>query len=194
MKFLAIAGLLMLPSLSLAQDAPAMRAQEQVRFDRFDGTAGRAIMDALAGGSRGDVDMLQAAMAGTPLPPLRTSLAGDWKCRTLKLGGLLPLTVYAQFDCKISQDGATYILEKTSGSQRVTGRISLLGDQMVLLGVGYVADATPPLYGDLPDGDFGDGEVQPVVGLVEQTTPNAARIMFPQPLLESNLNILFLTR
>ena len=50
------------------------------------------------------------------------------------------------------------------------------------------------LYSDLPPEDFGDGIYQPQVGIVEQTSLNTARIMFPAPVNESLFDLLYLTR
>ena len=185
---------LALACLALPAPAQEMRPQEEVRLAALDETAGRALRAALAGGSRGDVDLLQEAMAGTPLAPIETTLAGDWSCRTLKLGGLTPLTAYAAFDCRITADGDGFTLEKLTGSQRTTGRISARDGTMVYLGNGFVEGTDPIAYDDL-DPDFpGDGSLQPQVGLVEQPGPDRIRILFPAPVVESDLDILYLTR
>jgi hypothetical protein len=171
-----------------------MRAQEQVRLDGYDQSAGKAILAALAGGSRGDVDQLQDALSGVPLAPLATTLSGEWDCRTLKLGGLNPLTVYAPFKCVFAPDGTAFTFEKLTGSQRTVGRVTMQDRTMIYLGFGYVADEAPMDYADLPPEDFGDGLYQPQVGIVEQTGPNTARILFPAPVVESDFDLLYLTR
>ena len=126
MRWISLLAVLAAPAF--AQD---IRPQEADRLAGFEANLGPTLLSALAAGSRGDVDMLQEALSGTPLPPLQTALPGDWKCRTLKLGGLLPLTVYAQFDCRITPDGDGFLFEKLTGSQRSTGRIALRDGRMV---------------------------------------------------------------
>lgn len=178
----------------LVADDTAMRVQEQVRFEGFHDSAGRAILQAMSDGARGDVDWLQEALSGEPVLALETTLSGEWECRTLKLGGAVPLVVYAPFRCVFAPDGSAFTFEKVSGSQRMIGRVTLQDRKMIYLGVGYVADAEPMDYADLPMGDFGDGTYQPQVGVVEQTGPNTARILFPAPLNESLFDVLYLTR
>lgn len=176
-----------------AEETP-MRAQEQTRLDEFQASAGKALLQALSAGSLGDVDLLQEAMSGVPLAPLATTLAGEWDCRTIKLGGLTPLTVYAPFKCAFAPDGTAFTFEKFTGSQRTQGRVTMQGRTMVYLGVGYIADEEPMDYAALPAESFGDGSYQPQVGIVEQTGPTAARIMFPAPVTESDFDVLYLTR
>lgn len=181
----------LLPTTALAQ----VRDADRARLDAYDATVGAALLQALAGGARGDLDLLQEVLAGTPVAPLETTLAGNWSCRTLKAGGdLNALVVYAPFDCSISADAAGFVIEKTSGSQRLTGRIDLIDGRMVLTGTGYVTDTTPVLYADLPADNRSDGTLWPIVGIVEQSAPDRIRILMPQPMLESHLDIMDLRR
>ena len=181
---------LLLPTAVAAQ----VRDADVARLDAFDATVGTALLTAFAGGGRGDLDLLQEVLAGTPVPPLATTLPGDWDCRTLKAGGLTALTAYAPFDCTITADGAGFVIEKTSGSQRLTGRIELIDGRMILTGTGYVADTGPIAYADFPPENDSDGTLWPVVGIVEQPDPDRIRILMPQPILESDLDILDLRR
>ena len=187
----AVVLALLLPTVALAQ----VRAADTARLDAFDATVGAALLQAFAGGARGDLDLLQEVLAGTPTAPLATTLPGDWSCRTLKVGGdLNALVTYAPFDCTIAADGAGFIIEKTSGSQRLTGRIDLIDGRMILTGTGYVTVTAPVPYADLPADNTSDGTLWPVVGIVEQPDPDRIRILMPQPLLESHLDILDLRR
>ena len=181
---------LLLPTAGLAQ----VRAADQARLDAFDATVGAALLEAFAGGARGDLDLLQEVLAGAAIAPLATTLPGDWDCRTLKAGGLTALTAYAPFACTITADGAGFVIEKTSGSQRLTGRIALIDGRMVLTGTGYVDGTGPIAYDDFPAANDSDGTLWPVVGIVEQPDPDRIRILMPQPVLESDLDILDLRR
>lgn len=176
----------------LAQDD--IRPPDAVRLAEFDAAAGAALLQAMAAGGRGDVDLLQEVLSGVPLAPIATTLPGDWACRTLKLGKTTPLTIYAPFACTITADGAGFRIDKNTGSQQLTGYISLDEHGMILTGVGHVADTPPPAYADLPDDFVSDGTVWPIIGRVEQTAPDRVRILMPRPALESDFDILSLTR
>ncbi len=172
-----------------------LRPADTKRLVSFDAAAGKALKQALATGSRGDVDMLQEVMAGTPVSPISTTLPGEWKCRMLKLGGdLNGLVVYAPFACTMTAEGPEFDLTKTSGSQRLNGRISLIDGQMVLTGTGYVEGTDPLPYKDLPADLQSDGTQWPIVGVVEQVSTDRVRILMPNPVLESDFNILDLRR
>ena len=188
---LIVATVLATPAIS---DTSQMRTQERQRLDQFHASAGRAVLQAMSGGDLGDIDLLQEALSGSPLPALGTSLAGHWSCRTIKLGGSIPLIVYAPFKCEITPDGAAFNFVKSTGSQRGIGQITLKDGTIIYLGVGHVADADPMLYSDLPPEDFGNGIYQPQVGIVEQTSLNMVRIMFPAPVNEGLFDLLYLTR
>ena len=183
--------LALLASTAIAQD---MRPSEAARLAAFEASAGAAILGALAQGARGDVDLLQEALSGAPLSPIQTTLVGDWSCRTLKLGGDAPLVSHAAFNCRITPDGPRFTLEKTTGSQRTSGTIQLLDGRMIYLGVGTLNDAPPRRYADLHPAFIGTKTVQPQVGIVEQSGPNNVRIMFPAPIIESDFDVLWLTR
>lgn len=188
---LIVATVLATPAIS---DTSQMRTQERQRLDQFHASAGRAVLQAMSGGDLGDIDLLQEALSGSPLPALGTSLAGHWSCRTIKLGGSIPLIVYAPFKCEITPDGAAFNFVKSTGSQRGIGQITLKDGTIIYLGVGHVADADPMLYSDLPPEDFGNEIYQPQVGIVEQTSLNMVRIMFPAPVNEGLFDLLYLTR
>lgn len=188
---LIVATVLATPAIS---DTSQMRTQERQRLDQFHASAGRAVLQAMSGGNLGDIDLLQEALSGSPLPALGTSLAGHWSCRTIKLGGSIPLIVYAPFKCEITPDGAAFNFVKSTGSQRGIGQITLKDGTIIYLGVGHVADADPMLYSDLPPEDFGNEIYQPQVGIVEQTSLNMVRIMFPAPVNEGLFDLLYLTR
>lgn len=185
-------------ALLLAGSAAAqeMTPSDTARVNRLDHWFGLAMRQALAGGAPQDLATLAEIMAGDPLPPDRVTLAGDWTCRTVKIGGLVPLTVYGEFRCRIERDGAGWRLEKLTGSQRTRGTIRVDGDRLVYVGVGHVADTPPPPYAALAGGVPPDlqGRVYPQVGIVEQISADRARLLLPAPILESRFDILYLTR
>ena len=174
--------------------AQEIRPQEQARLDRFERLAGTALLEAIAGGTRADVAALTGALAGTPQVAFDPSLAGEWQCRTMKLGGLTRLVVYTNFKCRMSLDNTGVTFEKLSGSQRTTGRIEMREGRAVYLGVGYVSSEAPQSYTALPPDFEGTATVFPDVAVFERVSDKRARLMFPAPVNESDFDILELTR
>ncbi|WP_295045979.1 DUF4893 domain-containing protein, partial [uncultured Paracoccus sp.] len=149
---------------------------------------------AFAGGDATDVAVLAEALQGRALPPDQAMplLPGEWTCRTIKVGGLLPLTVYPSFRCRIGADGS---FDKLTGSQRTRGMIHPDGDKLIYLGVGFIAGDRPPPYADLPGFDpAASPQRTPQVAVVQMIDRNRGRVMFPAPHLESRFDILTLSR
>ncbi|WCR09464.1 DUF4893 domain-containing protein [Paracoccus stylophorae] len=172
-----------------------MRADDAARLAAFDAKPTQALLSAFAHGSPDDVAILSDALrgAGWPAEQALATLPGDWTCQTIKLGGLLPIVVYAPFRCRIDEAGG---FEKLSGSQRTRGHLSIRDGRVIYLGTGFVAGDTPPDYAALPDHvDPGAmPQFMPEIGIVQVTGPDAARVLLPLPHLESDLNLLVLRR
>ncbi|MCJ8140384.1 DUF4893 domain-containing protein [Falsirhodobacter halotolerans] len=186
-RALALAALTALPA------SAQMWQEDEVRLWSLDTALGEAMREVLTAGPSADLDRLAQAMAGEAWPAEDMDLTGAWSCTVMKLGGLLPLTVYAPFACRMDADGT---FRKTGGSQLTTGHMEVIDGQMVYLGVGYAAGETPPAYADLPEMvDPADlPQFLPQVAVVEQTGPATARMLFPYPLVESTFDVIALTR
>ena len=192
-----VAALLITTQAGAFQPDPSqdIRPDDATRLESLNQTAGLTLRRAIALADAADLDVLMQGLSGAPLPlgEATSVLPGDWSCQMLKLGHDLPLVVYAPFTCRITDDGG---FEKLTGSQRSKGRIGVIGDDLVYLGTAYVAGDTPPDYADLPEqvDPTAMPQVVPDVGLIEVTSPDTARILMPLPHLESDLNILLLSR
>lgn len=187
----------LLPAAGLSQqlrDGTPIHADDTRRLAEYHAAAGEALLEAFGGGDPGDLAVLADVLQGNALPPdqARKAMVGDWSCRMIKMGRLLPITVYQPFRCRIGSDGS---LEKLTGSQRTKGRIHRDGDRLVYLGTGFIAGDRPPAYADLPPfSDASDPQRVPEAGLVEMVDASRGRVMFPDPYLESRFNILALSR
>ncbi|MFC6640858.1 hypothetical protein [Sulfitobacter profundi] len=60
--------------------------------------------------------------------------------------------------------------------------------------MGYVRGETPPDYADLPEDFTSGGKVQSDVAVFQRVSPTRARLLFPSPAIESDFDILELTR
>ncbi|SEN48477.1 DUF4893 domain-containing protein [Palleronia pelagia] len=190
------ASLLALSLLAVAPAwaAPQIRAADADRLARFEEAAGRALLVALSEGDAADIDVLTRALSGRPLAPAPN---GDWNCRTIKLGGLSGLVAYTDFRCRITQVGPTeWRFEKLTGSQRTVGTISMIEGRLIYLGAGHTGEAPATDYAGLPDTQTAvePNQTIPQVAVFEQTSGTSARLMFPYPLLESEFDLLYLTR
>ena len=190
MRLLALA-LLTLAGPVAAQE---IRPADTARLDAYDSHLGAALAEALNGGAAGDVQLLGQAMAGEPGP---MAPEGDWSCRTIKMGELSALVVYSPFRCRITAEGDGWRLEKLTGSQRTAGHIAGGDAPGLYLGVGYVEGGPAVDYAGLPPDDqtpVEPGQTHAQVGRFEQVSPGQARLMLPDPILESRFDILWLTR
>ncbi|MCX8279494.1 DUF4893 domain-containing protein [Phyllobacterium sp. 0TCS1.6C] len=160
--------------------------QDSERLAGYETTRKQALEEARRGSAQ-DVAILDGIIARPDLPFGSFGMTGDWKCRTLKLGGNLPLVVYGWFKCRVTDDGSGWQLEKLTGSQRTKGRFYTDGDnRLTYLGSGYIAgEATLP---------YGSGAETDEVGYAYRTSDDAFRIEFPAPAKESRFNILELAR
>ncbi len=161
---------------------------DKQRLAKLDATVASAIAEARAGGSKADIAVLDSALAGKPLPLAEGyDPRGKWKCRTIKAGGSLPLTVYPWFACRIGEDGAGWQLEKLTGSQRTKGMFyTLSATRLAYLGASYVVGESPRRYGQ----DANENQV----AVVERRGSNRLVFLFPAPHYESKLDVLVMER
>ena len=122
------------------------------------------------------------------------AIAGDWRCRTIKLGGpYAALTIYRFFRCRIVETADGLVFKKVTGSQRVTGRLYREGERMILLGAGHDGYEQPRAYGG-PGNTLGrTRENRDEAGIL---TAHESRVLvgLPFPILESDYDILELRR
>ncbi len=191
MKSIAIAltALFILPASAALADGAVqklMTSADKTRLEKYDETRKTALAEA-RGGNAAELVQLDALLAKPLLSLPDFDLGGEWRCRTAKIGGLSPLVVYGWFKCRVSDDGSGWKLEKTSGSQRTTGRFYDDGEtRLIYLGSFSIAGDTPKPYGNGAESDH--------IGYAFRTGPAEWRIEFPAPQYESKLDILELRR
>lgn len=171
-----------------------VRPDDKLRLDGFDTTLGQALRRSFALGNIADVALLTEALSGEP--QRNEVVTGAWNCRTMKLSDF-GLTVYRNFRCQVTASGGgRFELEKLTGSQRMIGTLTFRETDTLYTGVGYV-DGGPALrYDAFPDDQrtVEPGQTVPQIGLYEQISDTKARLMLPAPYLESQFDILYLTR
>ena len=118
-----------------------------------------------------------------PQPP-----PGDYRCRTIKLGGErgLPLVVYGWFRCRIEPvaGGGGLRFTKLTGSQRQQGGLYPWTDRaMAFVGAEAWGNETSyPSYGQNPERDE--------VGALERIGPERWRLLLAWPKQESVLDVI----
>lgn len=186
--WLALAGMLVVgPALAEGSFPNDLSDFDQGRLDRFDAARREAIAAVRARGKPADVAVLNQVLKGeaSSLPPAR--MAGDWRCRILKLGGTPPLTVYADFKCRIIDDAEGLRLEKLTGSQRTNGLFyDIEGRRLGYAGAEAWGAERPLRYGQDMQRDQ--------VGYLVPVSAERMRLELPLPLRESRFDILELRR
>lgn len=115
-----------------------------------------------------------------PAPP-----AGNYRCRTVKLGGRdLAYVAYPTYSCRIVADGATLRFTKRDGSQRPIGHIYPAGARrMIFLGSLQLGDERQVL-------PYGTDSRRDMAGIVERVGARRWRLVFPRPAFESIIDVI----
>lgn len=198
LKALALLAGIALP-LTAGAEAPGIRPPDARRLQFLDASLGAALRQAFGAGDAEALAVVEEALAGVPLTGAEVAPEGDWACRTIKLGGGVPAVAYGAFRCRIEKTGTgRWRLTKTSGSQRMTGELTYLeGMELRYLGVGHVGTRPATGYAGLPPEDqtpVEPNQTHAVAGILEQMSPDRARLLLPAPILESQFDVLYLTR
>ena len=104
---------------------------------------------ALAGDNPDERELI-SELFSTRFSPITNAqnVAGNYQCRTIKLGGGLASTVYGWFSCEIFPEEAALVIRKTSGSQRFLGFLTKAGDSLAYKGaLSYGYEDQMKLYG-----------------------------------------------
>jgi hypothetical protein len=120
---------------------------------------------------------------GNAMPP-----AGDYKCRTFKLGakrpGLRDFTAFPWFGCRVGRAGDVPALVKLDGSQRPMGRLYAETDaRVIFLGTLELGDENVPL-------EYGLDAQRDMAGYVERIGTTRWRLVLPWPSFESQLDVI----
>ena len=174
-------------SLATGEIESLITDADRERLASFERAKEQALGEAEGADSQTALAALRKAASAEALPFADFDLTGDWQCRTLKAGGLAKLVVYGWFDCRVTDDGSGWRLEKLTGSQRTVGRFFTESDtRLTYLGGFFGAGDAAPAYGAGIDSDQ--------VGYAVRTGPESWQIEFPLPRYESTFDILELRR
>ncbi|MGB3415034.1 MAG: DUF4893 domain-containing protein [Mesorhizobium sp.] len=157
---------------------------DQARLDQYGETRKAALEEARNSGDPADLKQLDALLARPLVTFSDKNLTGNWRCRTIKVGGDFgALVLYDWFACKVTDDGSGWVLQKTGGSQRTKGRLYDDGEKRAIYLGSYFVNGDPVE-------PYGSGPKTDQVGYAFRTGGDAWRIEFPAPYRESRLDIL----
>ena len=187
------AALLLLLGASAAQAGWQDHASQfdAQRLSRLDEARTKALSEASAGG---DISTIQSVVDPAGRAPSGSDLAGSWRCRTIKIGGITPSVVYSWFNCRISNRGGGWFLQKTSGSQRMAGYLYPGDGGLVYLGASTVKGEPTRAYSGNGASVGAQATPDDQIGLLTMIGQGHARIEMPFPVQESTMDVLELKR
>lgn len=162
------------------------------RLAKLDEAKARALGEAQSGA---DFATIQSVLDQAPQAVSADALMGDWRCRTIKLGGVTPDIVYSWFRCRIANKDGNLFFEKISGSQRIAGRLyPHESGGYVLLGALSVKGEPAHRYSGNHASAGAEATPDDAIGLLSATGSGKARIEFPYPVQESTFDVIELKR
>lgn len=182
LEAIVMAAALLAPMAAHAGWQDRATSFDQSRLARLDEARTQGLAE--SGGVAGDV--LNAPVTGS-------SVAGDWHCRTIKLGGMTPSRVYGWFRCRITDRGGVLAFEKVSGTQRMAGLLYPEAQGYVYLGASWVKGEPPHRYSGNEAFLGARSTPDDQVGLLHATAAGA-RIEMPYPMQESTFDVIELRR
>jgi len=188
----------------LALCAPAVAGwQEQAspadaqRLAKLDESRAKGLDEASAA-SPADLAIIDSVLHAQAVDASAGALKGNWRCRTIKLGGMTPDVIYGWFRCRISIKGGAPTFEKLSGSQRTSGTLYPEGGGFVYLGASYVAghggSEKPHAYSGSGAGAGAQATPDDQIGLLSLLSDGRARLELPYPVQESTFDVIELKR
>ena len=164
---------------------------DQLRLSKLDESRAKGLAEAQSGS---DMSEIHEALDPAPASISGDALVGDWRCRTMKLGGMAPSVVYTWFKCRISNRGGGLFLEKITGSQRMGGFLYPDANGFVYLGATSAMHEPPHAYPGNGASAGATATPDDQIGLLTASSTNEARVEFPYPVQESTFDILELRR
>jgi hypothetical protein len=147
-----------------------------------------ALADARAKGHGAEIDREGALLQPTAALPNAYLPAGDYRCRTIKIGakgrGGLGYIAYGWFRCRVAAEQGLSSLTKLTGSQRPVGLV--FPDNLkrqIFLGTLELGDEKMAV-------NYGSDRMRDMAGLIERIGDNRWRLVLPAPAYESLLDVI----
>src|ERR1700749_2496951 len=154
----------------------------------------KALDETKGSGGTGDASAINAALGPASHAPSAGGVAGSWRCRTIKLGGVTPYVVYSWFNCRLAMRGGGLFLEKTSGSTRTAGFLYPSQRGFVYLSASSVTGEPQHVYSGNGPSAGAAATPDDQIGLLTAIGSNHLRLEMPYPVQESTFDVLELKR
>ncbi len=165
-------------------------ARDTGRLARLEISRSKGLAAALVAENSGERAVVSELFAND-FAPIKDgdALIGGYKCRTIKMGGILPLTVYGWFACEINVEEGTLTIAKTSGSQRFFGLLFAAGNGLAYRGALHYGYETGFKY-------YGDDEKRDQVGCLSALDARGQHLVLelPEPYYESEHDVIEMVR
>jgi hypothetical protein len=190
-------GLIALAAVFAASSAQAGWQDAASSFDanrlaKLDEARAKGVSEAQAGR---DIGLIRTVLDAETRPAAARAFEGDWRCRTIRLGGMSPDIVYSWFHCRIGHQGGRLYFSKVNGTQRLNGVLyPHESGGFVLLGALSAKGEPPHRYSGNGASAGAAATPDDTIGLLQSTGRSTARIEFPYPVQESTFDIIELRR
>jgi hypothetical protein len=142
-----------------------------------------------------DAALIHAVVDAAPVATSENALTGNWRCRTIRLGGMTADVVYSWFRCRVSERDGGLFFEKISGTQRLSGTLYPHESGGYVL-LGALSAKGEPVHRYSGSGPSAGAQATPddVIGLLSSTGPSTARLELPWPMQESVFDVIEMKR
>jgi uncharacterized protein DUF4893 len=163
------------------------------RFGKLEESKSKALHEAENGGRGRDLAVIHEVL--DPTASSRGSLVGQWRCRTIKLGGMSPDKIYAWSSCRIAGRGEHMSFVKLNGAQRTRGDLyPNESGGLVYLGASSAKGESMHRYSGGGNSIGAQATPDDQIGLLVSTGRDSARLELPYPVQESTFEVIELKR
>jgi hypothetical protein len=173
-RILIVLSCLAAGSVASAQDALApLKPADRARIENLVASRDNGLKLA-ASGNPAELRAATELLAAPSLPLEEAKLDGKWRCRSIQLGGIFPLTTNPFYECRIVREGGALFLEKITGGTRRKSRLAPLDERRLLFYGAYRAAGDPVQ-------PYGADDYRDEVGILERIGPGRLRVELPEP-------------
>lgn len=193
---ISLAGLLLLSvnAVAFADWRAVISPFDAGRLARLEAARTLALHEAETRGGHGDLHAVMAVAHAAPHAVPADALAGSWRCRQIKLGGMTGYYVFDWFPCRIARAGDGFTFEK-NGTQRMTGALYSDDGRWIYLGAQSARGEPWHHYSGNTPSAGPDENLDDQVGALVGIGDNRLRLDLPEPTTkESDFDMVELVR